>query len=86
VGAAPQRHRLDRRAGEIAKAGEGDGDDLLTTPEVAKWLGVSRQWVEIGRGKGRGPPFVRLAPTRVRYKRSAVLAWLEARQTAADRT
>ena len=46
-------HHLDRRAGDIAAQGEGDPDDLLNTTALAKWLGVSTQWVEIGRHRDR---------------------------------
>jgi predicted DNA-binding transcriptional regulator AlpA len=75
----PQRHYLDRRADRLAEEGRGAPDDLLTTPAVADWLGVSRQWLEIGRNKGYGPKFVKLNPKRVRYRREDVLTWLKAR-------
>jgi hypothetical protein len=77
------KHHLDKRAGDLIAAGGGDTDDLLTTKQVATWLGVSVQWLEIGRSKGYGPPFVRLAKKRgVRYKRSTVLKWLAEREYA----
>jgi predicted DNA-binding transcriptional regulator AlpA len=74
-------HHLDRRAAEIAEIA-GDEDDLLSTPELADWLGVSREWVEIGRSKGYGPRFVRIGPRRVRYRRADVIEWLKARTHA----
>ena len=75
-----QRHHLDRRAAEIADKGrEGDPDELLTTIETAAWLGVSRQWLEIGRSKQWGPSFVRIGPRHIRYKRSDVIRFLEDR-------
>jgi predicted DNA-binding transcriptional regulator AlpA len=81
---APQRHHLDRRAADIAaEAAEGDCDDLMTTSELAEMLGISVQWLEIGRSKSYGPPFVRLSPRRVRYNRSDVIAWLAERTHAA---
>ena len=40
--------------------------EYLTTSEAAKYLGVSRQWLEIGRHKGYGPPYIKLARL-VRY-------------------
>jgi hypothetical protein len=76
----PMRHHLDRRAAELAEDGAGEPDDLLSTGAVAAWLGVSPQWLEIGRGKNYGPAFVKLSVRRVRYRRSDVLRWL------ADRT
>jgi predicted DNA-binding transcriptional regulator AlpA len=76
------KHHLDRRADAIANADSGGADDLLSTREVADWLGVSIQWVEIGRSKKYGPPFKRLAPRTVRYLRADVLKWLKARTHA----
>jgi len=76
----PLRHHLDRRAAELVEDGSGGNiDDLLATPAVADWLGVSTQWLEIGRTRGYGPPFVRLSTRRVRYCRADVLAWLKER-------
>lgn len=69
---------LDRRAARLA-AEPGDDDDLLSTPELALWFGVSTQWAEIGRTKGYGPPFERLGAKVIRYRRGAVRAWLDAR-------
>jgi predicted DNA-binding transcriptional regulator AlpA len=75
---APVRHHLDRRAADIASVA-GDDDELLTTNQMATWLGVSTQWVEIGRHKGYGPPFERLGPKLIRYRRGKTRAWLDAR-------
>lgn len=47
--ARPIRHHLDRRADRLAEHGQGNLDDLLNTVEVAAWLGVSIQFLEIGR-------------------------------------
>jgi len=55
-------------------------DDLLTTMQLAGWLGVSEQWSELGRSKNYGPPFQRLAPQMVRYQRGSVKAWLKQRE------
>jgi len=73
------KHHLDKRASQLAAAGEGESDELLSTQGLAAWLGVSTQWLEIGRHKGYGPPFQKLAPHQVRYRRSAVLKWLNTR-------
>jgi predicted DNA-binding transcriptional regulator AlpA len=79
--AAPQSHHLDKRASDIAEriAEGGDQDELLSTKQTATLLGVSQQWLEIGRTRGYGVPFVRLSPRRVRYRRSDVIAWLNER-------
>jgi predicted DNA-binding transcriptional regulator AlpA len=74
------RHHIDRRAGDVIAQSAGEPDDLLTTTEVAEWLGISTQWLEIGRSRAYGPKFVRLTPRRVRYLRSSVIEWLRERQ------
>jgi predicted DNA-binding transcriptional regulator AlpA len=78
----PQRHHLDRRAADLAAQGAGDADDLLSTSEVAEWLAVSHQFLEIARHRGGGPAFIRLGPRRVRYSRQAVRDWLHSRTHA----
>ena len=56
------KFHLDKRAGKLLDADpapEAD-DQLLTTREVAAYLGMSEQWVTLGRSKKYGPPFVRV--------------------------
>lgn len=84
--ARPANHgttNLDKRAHQIvALTPEGfDDNELLTTLQVASWLGVSRNWLEIGRlsGGSNRPPFIKIGPQQVRYRRSDVKAWLESR-------
>ena len=77
----PQKHHLDRRAASLIAAGEGPADDLLTTEALAEWLGTSTQFLEIGRCKEYGPRFIKIG-SRVRYRRSDVLAWLDERTRA----
>jgi predicted DNA-binding transcriptional regulator AlpA len=78
---AEHRTRLDRRAEMLAWEGmrAGQADDLLSTKEVAAWLGCSPEWLEGQRSKGTGPAFVRLSPRNVKYTRRAVVAWLDQR-------
>ena len=64
----------------ITSTPEGADDDLLTTQQIAGWFGTSQQWVELGRAKGYGPPYVKLAPGIIRYKRSVVVEWLRERE------
>jgi predicted DNA-binding transcriptional regulator AlpA len=78
----PKRYHLDRRVGAIVIAGEGNADDLLVTKQLAGWLGVSPQTLEIWRCKGDGPRYERLSPRMIRYKRSEVLKWLAGRECA----
>ena len=78
----PKTTHLDRRADQILRcdAAAGEDDDLLTTQQLAAWLGVSYQTLEIGRSRKGNvwPPFIRLSG-RVRYRRADVRAWLATR-------
>jgi len=82
--ANPATFHIDRRADSLlaATAGNGKDDDLLTTAEVAQWLGVSPQWLETRRTNGGGPEFERLSPRVVRYRRGKVRAFLDRRSHA----
>ena len=77
----PSRHHLDKRAEKLV-AEPGDDDDLLKTRELAAWLGTSEQWLEIGRIAGYGPPFLKITPRMIRYRRGAVRRWLRTRAGA----
>jgi predicted DNA-binding transcriptional regulator AlpA len=79
---APKKHHLDRRAAAIIAVDVGADDELLSTRQVADWLGVSTQWLEIGRCKKYGPKFMRIGPRVIRYRRGDVLEWLKARTHA----
>jgi hypothetical protein len=76
---APRTHHIDKRATRIAETVAGDDDDLLPTPDIAAWLEVSVQWLEIGRFKGYGPPFMRVSDRMIRYRRGDVRQWLRER-------
>jgi predicted DNA-binding transcriptional regulator AlpA len=78
---APIRHHLDRRASVLAAQCPGDAD-LIDSRQLANWFGVSKLWVELGRIKNYGPPFVRLGPKLIRYRKSDVVKWLESRATS----
>jgi predicted DNA-binding transcriptional regulator AlpA len=76
----PKFFLLDRRAQYIAGQAIGaDPDMLLVTKQLAEWLGVSVQWLEIGRSRGDGPPYRRLGKRAIRYSVGDVLKWLEER-------
>jgi predicted DNA-binding transcriptional regulator AlpA len=75
-----RRHHLDRRAGQLlANAPQLNADTLLSTRELADLLGVSQQWLELGRKRGYGPPWVRLGPHTIRYPYGKVIKWLRTR-------
>jgi predicted DNA-binding transcriptional regulator AlpA len=72
--------RLADRAKPLIEAAAGkDDDELLSTNQVAAWLGVSTQWLEIGRSTGRhGPKFIRIGERRIRYRRGDVIKFINA--------
>ena len=51
---------------------------------MAAWLSVSTQWLEIGRCKGFGPPFVIVSKGVIRYRKDSVREWLAEREFAAN--
>lgn len=53
-----------------------DAQEVMTTAEAAAFLQCSIQHLEISRVRGDGPPFSRLGRL-VRYRKSALLRWLE---------
>ena len=58
---------------------------LLTSAETAALLGIKPNTLEVWRGKGKGPDFIKLddAPQApVRYYREVVERWLERRSFA----
>jgi predicted DNA-binding transcriptional regulator AlpA len=76
----PKTHHIDKRAHQIVDVEGATNEDLLTTPALAEWLAVSTQWLEMGRLRGYGPPFTRIGPNSIRYRRGDVRAWLAERR------
>lgn len=66
---------------EAAPAAENQEDDLLLVPEIAALARVPLETVRFWRKEGSGPPMFRLG-RRVVARRSAVLAWIAAREAA----
>lgn len=54
---------------------------LLTTKEAAQFLAVSPAFLERDRWKGPSIPFIRIGEHRVRYKLSALEAYIDRRQS-----
>ena len=55
------------------------GDELLTREQVAKWLSLESHTLACWACERRGPPMVKFGSGRsaaVRYRRSAIEAWL----------
>ena len=74
----PELERLDNREADHA-------DPLvvrkayLTTSEAANYLRVSKQFLEIARHRGNGPPYIKLTRA-VRYHRPSLDQWMLERQ------
>jgi len=56
----------------------------LTEIEAAEILNVHRQTMTSWRYRGVGPPFVRLSPACIRYRRQDLDEWLEARKVTPE--
>jgi hypothetical protein len=55
--------------------------EYLSTRQAAAYLNLSRQYLEIGRCRGYGPPFIRANGGRaVRYYRPTLDQWMLAHQ------
>jgi excisionase family DNA binding protein len=52
---------------------------LLTQSELAERLGTSERFLEVRRVTGGGPPYVKVGRA-VRYRPSAVDAWIQQRE------
>lgn len=55
-------------------------DPILTTAQVATWLGVNPSTVRRWRLDGTGPTYIRPSPRVIRYRRSDVEAWLRTQE------
>ena len=51
-------------------------EPLWTTRQLAEFLNVTKETIDIWRYRGDGPPYLKLS-RQVRYQPSAVYAWLE---------
>jgi hypothetical protein len=59
-----------------------DDDALLDTAAAAIFIGnVSHQYLELGRLKGYGPPFIKVTSRLVRYRKGDLRAYLQSRRT-----
>ncbi len=68
-----RKERLNRRRGHPHRA------SYLTTAEAAEYLRLSKQFLEIARHRGDGPPYIKLSRA-VRYHRPSLDQWMLERQ------
>jgi len=57
---------------------------LLTTQELADYLGFSPEKLKSMRRRDQGPPWIRVSPREIRYELAAVNAWLIANTRGSD--
>jgi predicted DNA-binding transcriptional regulator AlpA len=53
--------------------------EYLTTDEAAQLCGFTRAAFNQRRLRGDGPPYIKVGPRCIRYKRRDVLTWLDSR-------
>jgi len=64
----------------IAQAHDPLTDPLLTTRESAKYLNVSKSYLDKFRVYGGGPEFLRPSPRKILYRQSALDSWVYERR------
>ena len=52
-------------------------EDFMTTKEAAEWLRLREDTLRAWRCQGRGPRWVRLGRTAIRYRVADVRRWME---------
>jgi hypothetical protein len=77
----PTKFHIDKRADRVLDLIHHDADpnQLLTTKEESRLLNASTQWLEGGRLRGYGPPFLKLSDKMVRYRLGDTVEWLKTR-------
>lgn len=53
---------------------------LLSRDEIEAEYGISRRWLELAAISGEGPPFIKVSPRMVRYRRDHIEIWLNERE------
>lgn len=59
---------------------ESELPQFLTAKQLGEWLGISEQALAQDRFRGDGIPYIKIG-VRVRYRRDAVLAYIERNET-----
>lgn len=62
------------------RAAPPDNPTYKRPPEAAAYLGIATSTLDKMRGRGDGPPFIRLTPRSVTYAVDQLDAWARARQ------
>jgi Helix-turn-helix domain len=83
---APTPKKKARAKKSHAAKGSNDFGAYLTTVEAAKYLNLSRQFLEAARYRadGSGPDYIKLGRA-VRYRRTTLDAWMTAHDHSADK-
>lgn len=56
-----------------------DGDELLDPQAVGATISTPVGTLANWRSAGKGPPFIRISPKKIRYRRSDLERWLQER-------
>jgi predicted DNA-binding transcriptional regulator AlpA len=59
-------------------------DNLLNDAETSALLGIRQETLRVWRSKGtpHQPPYIKIGPALVRYRRAALMAWLDQHPTS----
>jgi excisionase family DNA binding protein len=68
------------READSAKAKPATAAMLLTVAEAAKYLRVSKSFLDKSRVSGGGPEFIRIGKRKILYRTSALDLWANARR------
>ncbi len=55
-------------------------DELMTSPDAARFLRLEPQTLRSWRVQGRGPRYIRISGTRVAYRRDELDRWISERE------
>jgi predicted DNA-binding transcriptional regulator AlpA len=80
-----RRHDDESPNAIVDRVMAADCDALLSTPDAAAFLGISRQWLELARHRGNyGPAYIRVTPRLIRYRKRDLIAYLDAQRHVAQ--
>jgi hypothetical protein len=69
---------IDKRIDAILALDNGL-EEMLSTKQLASWLGISAGWLSVRRADGTGPPFEKDGYN-IRYPRGKARVWLKSRK------
>ncbi|MGD0567043.1 MAG: helix-turn-helix domain-containing protein [Candidatus Sulfotelmatobacter sp.] len=67
------------RAARSVESGEATRPEIFTTPQAARYLGVSEATLRFWRANGEGPKYFRAGDRLIRYRRVDLDKYIESR-------